>query len=82
MNDLPALNMEPAPVGVNGDLATIRSTASLACAGLPCHARVVLGSESTRKLGASRRKERCSVDEIANHDESLLWIRCRILYGA
>jgi hypothetical protein len=78
---LPALRMKPAPIGIKGDLATLGRAASFGSARLPCHSGVGLGGESTHKLGASHREEGCCVDEVANHVEDLLKIRCRSTYG-
>jgi hypothetical protein len=61
MDALPALLVEPAPVGVDGDLSAFARAASFRGAGLPCHARVGLSGLSTHELATSHRKEGCCV---------------------
>ena len=58
-DDLPALDVKPAPVGIDGNLAALGSTATFGRAGLPAHARMCLSGLRADQLAASHGEERC-----------------------
>lgn len=57
--NLPALDVKPAPVGIDGNLAVLGSTAAFGCARLPAHARMCLSRLCADQLAASHGEERC-----------------------
>lgn len=65
--DLPALDVEPTPISINGDLATLGSAAALGRAGLPAHAGMRLSRLRADQLAASHGEERCRENKRAIH---------------
>lgn len=64
---IPGLDVQPAPVGINNDLAVLGCAATLCSARLPCHSRVSLGLLCAHELAPGQGKERSGEDKSAIH---------------
>ena len=65
-----ALNgVEPAPVGIDGDVGVDVGAGASSTASLPRHARVVLGGERACPLGSGRGHKACQDGELGVHGE-------------
>lgn len=65
----PALDVEPAPVGIDGNLAALGSTAALGRAGLPAHAWMSLSRLRADELAAGHGEKRSRENKRAIHGE-------------
>ena len=65
--DLPALDVEPTPIRINGDFAALGGAAALGRAGLPAHAGMGLSRLRADQLAASHGEERCCENKRAIH---------------
>lgn len=76
LDNIPALHVEPAPIGIDDNLSILRRAAALSSTCLPGHSRMGLSLLRAHELAADDGEERSGKDKRAIHIENRELIAC------